>query len=381
LDDNYTIKCDKKDSDTDFTVMEFCYHGLLDQLLAQRHAESGTAPDAYMEIARMNVFLRDKQSVRCVFKNGRTCQSYSRDPFRADDLINEAHGKFVINPSGYRKMPGKDAGLPVMLCYYSTEFTVNPEAFENLDIEIENPGMRQEKEREDLRAKIAGMIPSGSWFPFCKVEMKTAEGHSQTLFHPSNLDTRDDLLKLDAVNDFLRKYCDKTGLQADFVNYTIGAGGPAPMPDEVFALLEQLGHWRWREIPSFAESSVHTAGFDAGFLYDYLYGKDEVSWDKELSLLLGKIKASIPEDTAYTFSSVLIMCERGKTEDVVSGIIDNEESVTKLPMFRAFCKEYPDECDFYVMAENYQAGDSNINGLRGYSETHFLISNPLKKRI
>jgi len=131
-DGTYTPGDSNSDAKQTSTVMELCYHGLLDQLLAQRHMQAGTASDVYKEIAGINGFLKNKRSVRAVFKDGLVSQSYKRTPLCADSLFSVASGKLSINRSGFREVPSDDAGLPVRLSYYSAEYQVDNVALSSL---------------------------------------------------------------------------------------------------------------------------------------------------------------------------------------------------------------------------------------------------------
>ena len=356
IDNSFSFQPNKDKSASEQTLMEFCYHGILDQLLAQRQADAGTAPQAYMEIARINGFLKNKRSVHCVFNNGKSYQSYSRDPFRADSLIKEENGKFVINPYGYSVVPPRGTGLPIKFRYYAFEFPLDTRALEQLNVEIDDANVKNARKKEDFRTQIAGMISPGSWYPFCKVELKTKRGHSVTLLHPSNPDTRDDLLKMDKVQDFLCQYCDEDDLSASIINCSVGSGNPAPMPPKMFKILELLGSWAWNSLSHFSEGAAHTVTFDVHFLYDHLYGKNKTNWEKTYILLLNKILASIPDDVCCDFSMVRATGENCEAASVVAGNICDEGSVKELPFFRALCEKYPDEKEFYVVSRCFHAG-------------------------
>ena len=114
------------------TPMELCFHGLLDQLLAQRQAQAGTAPGAYTEIANINGFLKGKRSVRAIFQSGAEYQTCQRDNLSADSLFIINHGRLEINCSGYKGLPREGEGLPVSLRYNGMGYSINTNALESL---------------------------------------------------------------------------------------------------------------------------------------------------------------------------------------------------------------------------------------------------------
>jgi hypothetical protein len=135
-DRTYTTGKDNDANVRSASEMELCYHGLIDQLLAQRHAQAGVAPEAYVEIAGVNGFLKNKRSVHAVYENGMTCQSYEHDRLNAGYLFSVDNGKFQLNKFAFRERPHRDKGLPVKLRYNAMEYPLNIEALKSLDIDV-----------------------------------------------------------------------------------------------------------------------------------------------------------------------------------------------------------------------------------------------------
>ena len=285
------------------TAVELCYHGLSDQMLAQRHAGAGTAPEAYTAIAEMNGFLKNKRSVYAVWPDGTARQSLEHRPLTAANLLCIRHGRFEANTSGYRDTPRSGEGLPAGLRHDSVEYRLLGMGLERLELTSPGAGASNSQGQSHLIAKIAGMIPSGTWLPFCKIKLTTAQGHADTILHPSSPDTRDDLIKLDGVKKFLHKHGKKSGLKATVVKYCIGTGGPGDMPAEVFSLLEQLGYWQWQQIPGFGEGSPRTIDFDAGFLKDFLNDNsyEETPADRDATNLMPpSVKRKLKANKLYS---------------------------------------------------------------------------------
>ena len=122
------------------SAVELCYHGLLDQMLAQRHAGAGTAPEAYTAIAEMNGFLKNKRSICAVWPDGTARQSLEHRPLTAADLLCIRHGRFEANTSGYREAPRSGEGLPAGLRHDSGEYRLIGISLERLALAAAGTG-------------------------------------------------------------------------------------------------------------------------------------------------------------------------------------------------------------------------------------------------
>jgi len=336
-DKSFTIFRNWRDT-TPMSALEYYYgyYGLQEQILAQRQYDAGIIPapymETYLEISRINAWLRDKHSVHCLFRNGRKTQTYHIRDLTLHELVRLKDGVIVPYTGNYRYAPCEDAGIPLRFFHYSKELNVNTEAFAPVIREKADDRDEKARVRESRLQAVADMLRGSVRYVYYGVRFSCGDGENQLEFYSGQECTsRETLSHVEDALMYLQDNCAEENLQAESTPYLLGEGDdtPQPIPEDIFEAMQDLSLWEWSELPGYAPQETILIRFNCGYLYNKLSGKGLLQQDIEQSLRRRVILSSMQDGVSYLFSYVTAYCDNHMRTFLLAGHIKCADDTLK----------------------------------------------------
>ena len=369
-------KADMEKPAQDF--MGYLYHGDQQYILAQRQNDMGIIPspyrEAYQELARINNFLKGKQTVQLWFQNGKKLPCYPRDIQTAAFLFRIQDGKIVTYPYNYRLDADKENpirldvedGLPIRLSHYSQEIKVDTAVLEQLQLlsPAEEKQTTTDQQRQEKSIRLLQECEGGIFY---RIVLYYQDGCYQEFYGAQAVSSPASLLRYPAIRDRLLEYYEKgqNAFRVCVSQFCLGKYSDRPLPQAAIQAFERIRLKNWQNQLPLTEKSLPDISVDEDFLFEHFAFHPRIFPDKRESLIIRKLLRTPPAGVVWLFSVVEINRQR---TTVIAGHPRSRDEVYSLECVQKFLREHPEESylevqvcrRFFGRGENFQLMDPTL---------------------
>ena len=352
---------------------DYLFDGKQQQILAQCQLDEGVMPqpyrDAYLEIARINGFLKGKRTVRAWFgSRAKGVLCYPREVQTAAFLIRLENARFENFSYNYRhdeegnavrKLELAQAGLPRKLTHHSEELSLHPELLCALTLIPADPKVREKLEQEARAADRERRISESGGGLFYEITFLADGYEAGHLLDTGNRwlpevfltrqPTRDQMLELYA------KYAGR--MEVKIVKHCIGDSGAQPVPEDLLETIRGMPPARWKEMQGYQQDhQVICLGSDA--IFQLLGACPEISDTKRKRLRMARFRfLATSADTQYLFTLLELEGSRAAEAAVISGHPREEAEICRLDCVQRFIAGHPGEEALTIWPHYLTAGE------------------------
>jgi len=336
--------------------MGYFFDGMQRQILALRQLDRGTMPEpyrtTYLEIARINGFLKGKRTVRAWF-DGRTkgILCYPRDVQTAAFLIKVEDATFINHLYNYRHdeegnefKKGEITTLPYKLSHYSEELTLHRDAFAAFELISADPRVREKLEREAKRSEMNRLIEETGGGVFYEIDLLVGGHVLERLITSQDCASLEELYAWQPAGErLLQLYIGHSGrLEVRVIKHSVGVDENRPVSDELLEIIRKLPHTRWHEMKGYsrAEDDVQ---FTQDALFQFLDTAPALSDSEKNGLRKARLRFLIPSDTQYLFTVLELDGNRSSAVEVVSGHPLDGAEIHRLGCAERFAIGHPED--------------------------------------